>query len=609
MSGKLIYQFKNFFTGNSEIDKIVRESNVHRHTKSCQKYSEGCRFHFPKPPSKHTIIAKPAEEVFKEDGLSLDGIRAEVKKAEKYMAKVKDALKSLKDEECYKYDDNLQGFLNDYCDGITEDLYHKYLSISENGRSVILKREVSERMVNNYNKTFSLIWNANSDIQLCLDSYAVVTYITDYLCKSEKGLTNLLRTALKEKKDCEWKELLNHLKKVYFKSKQSCVSEAAYRLIPSLNLKGSTIKTLFVNSGLPEKRQMYLHKIGDEDDDEYETTDPNAFSIEGRKGKFLKPVSKHDRYDRRPFDEPDENCEDGIMHRISFAQFCMVYETKSKSELPKNITWNLQDEGLITKFGKIGETAREMQRKRNIANGEEVDEKKPLLKDFITDEDLPQWIRLIGEEERYMKLRSNPFVLRTYSSKRNNPIEKIYSELLLFTNWRNEMETFENEDPKFEEKLLAKWESNQDLWEATRKKIYPFSNKLEAIKDLLDSEDFVRSSHIYDTVNSTAEQENEDDEENIEPPNISDEFEESENYMHHHKKRDRNAPLRAEKLFKQPVLPQDDDELLAAVRLLSYEQRVVFDEFIHFCKSVVCSQKYGGNIEPVPPRIITTGKN
>ena len=54
--------------------------------------------------------------MFKEDGLSLDGIRAEVKKAEKYMAKVKDALKSLKDEECYKYDDNLQEFLNDYCD-------------------------------------------------------------------------------------------------------------------------------------------------------------------------------------------------------------------------------------------------------------------------------------------------------------------------------------------------------------------------------------------------------------------------------------------------------------------------------------------------------------
>ena len=105
----------------------------------------------------------------------------------------------------------------------------------------------------------------------------------------------------------------------------------------------------------------------------------------------------------------------------------MVYETKSKSELPKNITWNLQDEGLITKFGKIGETTREMQRKIKIANGEEVDEKKPLLKDFLTDEDLPQWIRLCGEEERYMKLRSNPFILRTYSSKRNNPIEKIYS--------------------------------------------------------------------------------------------------------------------------------------------------------------------------------------
>ena len=601
------------------MNKIVKESNVHKHTKSCEKYGEGCRFHFPKPPSNHTIIAKPVADVYENDNLSAEDLKKKLSEAKNCMTKVKNALKSLKDEDCYKYeklcdckkvdcDCGLEEFLKEKCDGTTVKDYYKYLSISESGRSVILKRKLSERNVNNYNKTFSKIWNANTDIQLCLDSYAVVTYITDYLCKTDKGLTNMLRTALKEKRDCQWKEQLNHLKKTYFKSKQSCVSEAAYKLIPSLNLKGSTVKTNFVASGFPEKRQMYLRKM-EENEDGYENINPDAITIQDREGKFLKPVSKHDRYERRPFDEPDEKCEDGIMHRISFAQFCMVYETKSKSELPKKIRWNLNDEDLIKKFGKIGETDKEQHRKIAMANGEDVEEKPALLKDFITDEDLPQWIRLSGEEERYMKLRTKPFILRIFTNNKNHPIEHAYSELLLFTNWRNEKETFGNDDPKFEEKILDKWKLDEDVWQMTREKIYPFSNKMEAIKDLLDNENFVRSTTIYDTINPTAEQENEDDEGQMEPPDASEEFEDPEENTYQPKRRNKKAPLRAEKLFKQPELPQNDDELFAAVRLLSYEQRVVFDQFVHFCKSVVCSQRYGGNIEPVPPRIITTGKN
>ena len=43
-----------------------------------------------------------------------------------------------------------------------------------------------------------LAWQANMDIQFCLDGYAVVTYITDYLSKGDVGLTKALTEALKE---------------------------------------------------------------------------------------------------------------------------------------------------------------------------------------------------------------------------------------------------------------------------------------------------------------------------------------------------------------------------------------------------------------------------
>ena len=38
---------------------------------------------------------------------------------------------------------------------------------------------------------------------LCLDSYAVVTYITDYLTKADEGLTKLLTTSLKEERNAD----------------------------------------------------------------------------------------------------------------------------------------------------------------------------------------------------------------------------------------------------------------------------------------------------------------------------------------------------------------------------------------------------------------------
>ena len=44
-----------------------------------------------------------------------------------------------------------------------------------------------------------------------------------------------------------------------------------------------------------------------------------------------------------------------------------------------------------------------------------------------------------------------------------------------------------------------------------------------------------------------------------------------------------------------------------AVRLFSFEQRMVFDKYIDFCKRVMCAIRYGGNIDTSPPRIIVHG--
>ena len=54
----------------------------------------------------------------------------------------------------------------------------------------------------------------------------------------------LLKEALKEKRGAEKFDLMNHLKKTYFFNTQTCVCDAAYKLIPGLELKGSTTMCL-----------------------------------------------------------------------------------------------------------------------------------------------------------------------------------------------------------------------------------------------------------------------------------------------------------------------------------------------------------------------------
>merc|ERR1712008_335191 len=117
------------------------------------------------------------------------------------------------------------------------------------GKVVVLKRTLLERNVNNYNKEFLWAWKANMDLQFCYDSFAVVTYITDYLTKSDAGLTRALKDALNESKGCNDLERLNKVKRAHFTNRQVSVAEATYRLTSGMNLKKSNVKSRFVATG------------------------------------------------------------------------------------------------------------------------------------------------------------------------------------------------------------------------------------------------------------------------------------------------------------------------------------------------------------------------
>lgn len=143
--------------------------------------------------------------------------------------------------------------------GITVDTYIEALRLSTKRHMVILKREAHEKFVNNYHSLFLKTWRANIDIQFVLDPYACVMYVTSYLCKSERTMSELLKQASNQfkKRDMNIKEKLSVLGNVFLTYREMSTDEAIYRLL-SIPLKVSNRKDIFLPTGLPEQRTRLL---------------------------------------------------------------------------------------------------------------------------------------------------------------------------------------------------------------------------------------------------------------------------------------------------------------------------------------------------------------
>ena len=226
---------------DEKLNKLVKEVNVHKHTKSCKKGTNSCRFSFPRLPSNKTLISNPVSEedfrdvahnlisntiseeesskqiynlihnpVSKED-LCKPMYKEKLDEAKSILQTVKDKLSDMSEKklekaitnfakELYKKkisnaktilstvknklkemteadpekpssDDEKLDLENSSLDEIlnhlkiSSDDYHNALTISERGKTVVLKRKPNEMWVNNYNPHFMKAWTANMDIQ------------------------------------------------------------------------------------------------------------------------------------------------------------------------------------------------------------------------------------------------------------------------------------------------------------------------------------------------------------------------------------------------------------------------------------------------------------
>ena len=131
------------------------------------------------------------------------------------------------------------------------------------------------------------------DFQLCLDYFAVITYISDYCCKDDSGAMKMLQEALKEFMHEDLKTQLKKIVSVFLTHRQMGESEAYYRIFPNMHMKESSITTIFAATGFHPIR--YLEKVDEKDVHKCD----KIVEVEGRTGKYQEKPSIYEKYLRR----------------------------------------------------------------------------------------------------------------------------------------------------------------------------------------------------------------------------------------------------------------------------------------------------------------------
>ena len=383
---------------NPRVEEIVRCVNIHNHTKTCRKYSDNCRFHFPKFPSLQTLVPTPvrmlatsAEEqkrLINDKKHILDKVRqvlenndlmTEIEHIHKEQVdeykKIVDAKQMVErilyDDTCLENVDNrsriadmmqqkdCQPFenleklqlelnekmlamkindilrdrlicllrkagLNEETDREMLDNYHKALSVSEYGYRIVHKRDIDEIFVNNYNPEWILSWDANMDIQLCLDFFAVVTYISDYYSKDDSGTMKHIQEALQKAENENLRTKLNLVVHQFLTHRQIGESEAFYRILPHLHMRESNVEAVFVQTGFLHNRSKFLQKLSDEEASKCK----EPITIEGRFGYYIEKPSMIDKYMRRDYSTHSD------IFDITYMQFSKRYTVTRNA--PKN---------------------------------------------------------------------------------------------------------------------------------------------------------------------------------------------------------------------------------------------------------------------------------
>ena len=125
--------------------------------------------------------------------------------------------------------------------GVTLDEYEHALSYTNGGYKIVQERDLAEIYINSYNIEWIRAWNGNMDMSVCLDYFAVITYISDYFSKDDTGLMEVINTVVKQITSENLREQMKAIANTFLTHRQIGEAEAIYKLLPNMLLKNSNV--------------------------------------------------------------------------------------------------------------------------------------------------------------------------------------------------------------------------------------------------------------------------------------------------------------------------------------------------------------------------------
>ena len=221
--------------------KLVNTVQTHGHSQTCRK-KKGvkCRFNFPAAPSNETRIVRKPEcdsTVTKTKRKIVDSVLANI---------------------CQRND--LSGIpltqILAEC-AIEEEDYYDALDYVSNRVTVQYKRKPSEKNVSPYNTVILSLMKSNMNIQYVTGIYGVVKYLTSYMCKPEKAMSELMKKASKEATNKGVQDKMWIIGNLISQKREVPTDEAIVRVL-SLPMRSSKIAVDFIVTGLKENRTRAL---------------------------------------------------------------------------------------------------------------------------------------------------------------------------------------------------------------------------------------------------------------------------------------------------------------------------------------------------------------
>ena len=549
-----------------DVVSIVKEVNVHNHSHTCRKYDTKCRFEYPRYPSATTIVAKPVSGTQQEK-------KKIMQKNNEILHEVKMILQedNLVDEIMQKYDkvheskeeyyQNIELRIREVCSraDVSYEDYMKALSISKVGYKIIQRRDIDEVYVNSYNTEMIRAWNGNMDLQICLDFFAVTTYVTDYLMKPVAGPSKEIRQGLKDSGATELKEQMKIVANMFMTHREMGEAEAVYKLIPSMHLRGSNVTCQWVTTCAHEERSCRFRKATDAQ----LKTGIDAFKIDGHDGLFYEVQDIWSKYLRRP----------DSLSKICFAQFARMYRSV-----------NFKEEG----EDDMNEDDQETE-EAQIAEPELGNFKYVMTHDNNDKNELPKIIslkKLRPGEPTKMRRRRHPAALRYHKlHKATDALKYMLSEIMLY-------KPLSDEVPK--ESILEMYEESYNgerKVDLVKAQVMPFLEDVtearfyvdEVMKDI-DTEEVEKTLDPH-LVPDNEECNEESEEEcstygHLDPRNID----------------IPEDPLPAKSIYRSIEI-KPIEELRASTRSMDKYQRAVVDMGVKYAKDLVKARR---NFSPVP---------